>query len=62
MGGKLTLDKNVDGGTLDKNVDGGTLIETLQLLAPYLPPDLMPEKVSPSTLQRAKANWTRNSQ
>jgi hypothetical protein len=38
--------------TLEKNIRRGTLIEALELLAPYFPEGVAPEKLSSSTLQR----------
>jgi hypothetical protein len=51
---KLLECASLNGGTftLEKNIERGTLIEALELLAPYLPKGVDPEKLSPSTLQR----------
>lgn len=51
---KLLECASLNGGTftLEKNIRRGTLIEALELLAPYLPKGVDPEKLHPSTLQR----------
>jgi len=51
---KLSECASLNGGTftLEKNIRRGTLIEALELLAPYLPKGVDPEKLHPSTLQR----------
>jgi hypothetical protein len=40
--------------TLQKNISKGTLMSAIELLAPYLPPGVIPKLLSPSTLQRIK--------
>jgi hypothetical protein len=50
---KLLECASLNGGTFtQKNIRRGTLIEALELLAPYLPKGVDPEKLHPSTLQR----------